>query len=129
MADSWMPGWTATVDGRPAPILRGNYAQRVIPLPEPGRHAIVMEYRPPGFVIGCAISIVSALAWMLIVLRRAFRRSRAPMDDRSALRGTHLSRVSRVAEPRTGLFEPAQRVRIPDVRHPICHDPGGTMIG
>ena len=34
VADSWMPGWTATVDGRPAPVLRGNYAQRVIPLPE-----------------------------------------------------------------------------------------------
>ncbi len=59
VADSWMPGWTATVDGRPAPILRGNYAQRVIPLPEPGRHVIVMEYRPPGLILGGAISIVS----------------------------------------------------------------------
>ena len=36
VADTWMPGWTAIVDGRPAPILRGNHAQRVIPLPDPG---------------------------------------------------------------------------------------------
>ena len=66
VADSWMPGWTATVDGRPAPVLRGNHAQRVIPLPEPGRHAIVMEYRPPGFVAGRAITVLSVVAWTLI---------------------------------------------------------------
>src|SRR5262249_12013957 len=25
IAETWMPGWTATVDGRPTPVLRGNY--------------------------------------------------------------------------------------------------------
>src|SRR5437773_5974303 len=59
VADAWMPGWTATVDGRPAPVLRGNYAQRVIPLPESGRHTVVMDYRPPGFAVVCAIPVVS----------------------------------------------------------------------
>jgi hypothetical protein len=70
VADSWMPGWTATVDGRPAPVLRGNYAQRVIPLSKPGRHRIVMDYRPPGFASGSAITMVSVLTWVLIA---AFR--------------------------------------------------------
>ena len=63
-----MPGWTATVDGRPAPVLRGNYAQRVIPLPEPGRHDIVMEYHPPGLILGCLISLGSVLAWAILVM-------------------------------------------------------------
>ncbi|MGP0065624.1 MAG: hypothetical protein ACLQGP_18725 [Isosphaeraceae bacterium] len=66
VADTWMPGWTATVDGRPAPLLRGNHSQRVIPLPESGRHIIAMDYRPPGFVAGRAITILSVAAWMLI---------------------------------------------------------------
>ncbi len=86
MADSWMPGWTATIDGRPAPVLRGNYAQRVIPLPEPGRHTIVMEYRPPGFVIGCAISILSALAWSILVVGRMVERVRAGVERARGMR-------------------------------------------
>ena len=49
VADTWMSGWRATVDGKPAPIYRGNIAQRVIPLEDPGRHRIVLEYHPPGW--------------------------------------------------------------------------------
>jgi len=67
VADSWMPGWTARVDGVPVPILRGNHAQRVIPLYLPGRHTIAMDYWPPGFTLGCAITGVSALAWGLLL--------------------------------------------------------------
>jgi uncharacterized membrane protein YfhO len=67
-----MPGWSATVDGRLAPVLRGNFAQRVIPLPEPGYHAVIMEYRPPGFVIGCVITGIATLVWTLIVGLRAW---------------------------------------------------------
>jgi hypothetical protein len=78
VAETWMPGWTATVGGRPAPVLRGNYAQRVIPLPEPGRHTIVMEYRPPGFGIGCAITAATILAWGLFCALVPFTAARAP---------------------------------------------------
>ncbi len=56
VADTWMPGWNALVDGRPVPVLRGNHAQRVIPLSEAGRHTIALDYRPPGFVVGCAVT-------------------------------------------------------------------------
>jgi hypothetical protein len=65
LADTWMPGWSASVDGLPVRVLRGNHAQRVIPLIEPGRHTIAMDYRPPGFVLGCALTGVSALVWVL----------------------------------------------------------------
>ncbi len=68
VADTWMPGWTATVDGRPVPVLRGNYAQRVITLPEPGRHEIILEYHPPGLILGCLISLGSVLAWAILVM-------------------------------------------------------------
>ena len=63
VADTWMPGWTATVDGRPAPILRGNHAQRVIPLPQPGQHEVVLHYEAPGLALGLALSGLSLVAW------------------------------------------------------------------
>ena len=89
LADTWMPGWTATVDGRPTPVLRGNYAQRVIPLAAAGRHVIVMQYHAPGFVLGCALSFASALAWTLIGLGRLVRRFRVRHGRLPAIRGTH----------------------------------------
>jgi hypothetical protein len=65
IADTWMPGWTARVDGAPAPCYRGNHAQRVIPLPAPGAHTITLDYRPPGLALGCAITSVAAIAWVV----------------------------------------------------------------
>ena len=63
VADTWMPGWTAHVDGRPAPIFRGNHAQRVVPLPDPGRHEIVLRYHAPGLARGMALTGLSAVVW------------------------------------------------------------------
>jgi len=64
IADTWMPGWTARVDGRIMPIVRGNMAQRVIPIREPGAHTIAMTYRPPGLVLGAWVTSGSLLAWL-----------------------------------------------------------------
>jgi hypothetical protein len=66
VADTWMPGWSALVDGSPVPVLRGNCAQRVIPLTESGRHTIVLNYSPPGFVLGCAVTGVSVMVWIVM---------------------------------------------------------------
>lgn len=63
VADTWMPGWSAEVDGRAAPVLKGNRAQRVVPLPEPGRHRIVLTYRTPGLTAGLAITAASLAIW------------------------------------------------------------------
>jgi hypothetical protein len=56
VADTWMPGWRATLNGRAVPIFRGDHAFRVVALPEPGRIEVVMSYRAPGLAIGGIIS-------------------------------------------------------------------------
>ena len=66
VADTWMPGWSALVDGQPASILRGNHAQRVIPLKQPGRHSVLLRYRPPGLAAGCVISACAVLVWVTL---------------------------------------------------------------
>ena len=68
VADTWMPGWTAEIDGKPAPVLRGNRAQRVIPLPQPGRHEVVLSYQTPGLTLGIAVTTASALIWATLLV-------------------------------------------------------------
>ena len=43
--DSWAPGWSATIDRIPAPVLRVNNAIRGVMVPS-GEHALQWRYRP-----------------------------------------------------------------------------------
>ena len=58
--DSWARGWTAFVDGKPAPVLRANGRQRAVPIPE-GRHHVELVYQPPGLNSALPISAFAAL--------------------------------------------------------------------
>jgi hypothetical protein len=66
IADTWMPGWSAQLDGLPAPILRGNHCQRVIPLETAGPHRIELRYDPPGLALGGAVSLLTAVVWVTL---------------------------------------------------------------
>jgi uncharacterized membrane protein YfhO len=70
VADTYDPGWKATVDGRDAPLLRANLAFRAVPV-DAGRHTVEMRYRPAAVVIGLAISGLTAMvAGAALVARR-----------------------------------------------------------
>jgi hypothetical protein len=75
IADTWMPGWSARVDGQGCPIFRGNLAQRVIPIEHAGVHRVDLVYHPPGLALGCTISALTACAWGVFSIA-VFRRSR-----------------------------------------------------
>jgi hypothetical protein len=61
LLDAFSPGWRATVNGRPAAIVRANGAFRAVVVPE-GTHTIEMIYRPPVLLAGLALSALTASA-------------------------------------------------------------------
>jgi len=51
------PGWRARVDGRPAPVLRADYALMAVPV-APGAHEVELWYRPRGFAPAVVLSLL-----------------------------------------------------------------------
>jgi len=82
LADTFDPGWSATVDGRPAPIRPAYVAFRAVALPA-GAHAVVFRYRPAGFTAGLSISLagLSAAAVLVAWPRRWLPPLRPPHDE------------------------------------------------
>jgi hypothetical protein len=68
LLDTFFPGWSATVNGEPAPILRADYNFRAVSLPA-GRSTVCFSYRPESLRIGlylCALGILAlGAAWFL----------------------------------------------------------------
>jgi hypothetical protein len=74
LADQWFPGWRATVNGAPAPILRADYLFRVVEVPA-GESTVEFRYAPASVRIGAAISA----ATLLVLIVAAGRRRRNPI--------------------------------------------------
>lgn len=55
LADTFYPGWIASVDGTPTAVYRANHSVRGIQLPK-GRHRVRFNYDAPGFATGLGIS-------------------------------------------------------------------------
>lgn len=58
LLDRYDPNWQATLDGRPAPVLRANQIFRAV-YAGAGLHEIRFDYRQRGFRLGLIISIVT----------------------------------------------------------------------
>jgi hypothetical protein len=70
VADTFMPGWTARVDGEVTEVAKGNVSQRVIPLRTAGRHRVSLDYRAPGLAPGCGITLFSIAVWITLCARQ-----------------------------------------------------------
>jgi len=68
-----VPGWHATLDGRPLALERfaGVMLQARVP---PGRHLLVLRYRPGTFTAGLALAGVAAVGLLATVVTAAWRR-------------------------------------------------------
>lgn len=73
VTDTFFPGWEATLDERPVPILRANTAFRAVVVPA-GEHVVEMRYRPKPFRRGVALSLGTLLAGAACALVLQVRR-------------------------------------------------------
>ncbi|BDI31857.1 hypothetical protein CCAX7_39080 [Capsulimonas corticalis] len=77
LADTMHPGWTATVDGRPATIRSADGFLRAMLLPSAGRHRVNFVYRPASFQAGLYLTLLTmsllAACVVYIVSARNFR--------------------------------------------------------
>ncbi|HMB68091.1 MAG TPA: YfhO family protein, partial [bacterium] len=82
LADSWYPGWKASVDGRSEPIHRVDHALRGVVV-RPGDHRVTFEYRPASFRTGSTLSLAGLGLLGLGALSLARTRGRARRPHRT----------------------------------------------
>lgn len=75
--ESWDPGWSATVNGRPANVSPALGALLAVPL-EPGVNEVVLQFRTPGVRLGRVMTCLSVAGIVILI---AVRRKRAATLD------------------------------------------------
>jgi len=66
--DPWFPGWSATVDGAPVPLVRADFAFMALPV-KAGPHRVRLEYRSEWLRRGALVAagtlaaLLGVLAW------------------------------------------------------------------
>ena len=85
--ESYEPGWTATTDGTPSPIVRADVAFQAIHVP-PGHHTVRMTYQPAIIGQGAQITVASSVtvASFIVVAFVEWRRSSRPTPTRPTRR-------------------------------------------
>jgi hypothetical protein len=65
LTDTWLPGWSASIDGQPVPLHRANHHMRLVALPE-RRCRVAFHYSVPGLLAG--LLLAGAAGSLLVVL-------------------------------------------------------------
>jgi len=58
--DTYFPGWSAAVDGRPAPLWRADYLFRAVPVPA-GSHTVELSFHSRALTRGLQVSLLALL--------------------------------------------------------------------
>jgi len=80
LADSYFPGWRATVDEQEVPIYRADGCFRAIIVSE-GAHTVRFHYMPDSFRYGLYVSFIGAVLGLLGIGYWAWRRFYRGMQD------------------------------------------------
>ena len=64
-SEIYYPGWTATIDGREAEVIRVDYILRGLEIPA-GEHTIEFTFRPKAYIVGNKVTTASS--WLIVLL-------------------------------------------------------------
>ncbi len=78
--NAWDEGWSATVDGSPAPVLHADYLMQGVTVPA-GSHEVRLTYRDPSIGRGLA---ASAVVWVVFLLATGLAMVRERRQSRGA---------------------------------------------
>lgn len=79
---NWSEGWEATADGGSLPLVRGNYQQMVVAVPE-GVTEVSLQYTSPGFEVGLWVSSLTVLLLVAVPGARWVRRRQPAAPDQT----------------------------------------------
>jgi hypothetical protein len=83
VSQNWLPGWTATVGGVEAPVVRVNHSLQGVPVPE-GTHEVHLAYRPGSVFNALWISGISVLLLLGLAASGLWERRAARVGDGSS---------------------------------------------
>jgi uncharacterized membrane protein YfhO len=78
-----VPGWHATIDGRPLPLLPFATIMLQARIPA-GRHAIELHYWPSSFTFGIVVAVVAGLGLLSVLWVGAVGRRRRQVQPRGS---------------------------------------------
>jgi len=67
LTDTFLPGWSATIDGERVRVHRCNHSQRLVMLPKRACR-VTMTYDAPGLAVGASLALIAALATLVYAL-------------------------------------------------------------
>lgn len=71
-SDIWYPlGWEATIDGKPAEIIRADYVLRALKVPA-GQHTIEFHFRPQSYALGSKLAVSGNIALLALIAVAGF---------------------------------------------------------
>lgn len=71
-SEIYYPGWTATIDGKPAELGRVNYILRALRV-SAGEHKVVLDFHPSSIGVTETIAYVAMVILLLSILGAAYR--------------------------------------------------------
>jgi hypothetical protein len=71
VAENWFPYWHATVDGKPAPVVRAQGSLMAVRVP-PGARSVVLDFRSEAYATGKMITIITILGVVVLIAATAF---------------------------------------------------------
>jgi hypothetical protein len=98
ISESWYSGWRATLDGRPAEILRANYLSQGVVVPA-GIHTVELNYEPDAFRYGALISGAGMLGLAVLGAWAWWRRRRKTESAEQRDYGQTSSTMNAPSEP------------------------------